>query len=84
MSFDAVVDAVFVMVLPSVFWFTVARIVSTARSPGVNCPIIQEPELSIYIPVAILETYVRPAGSRSIAVTSVDVAGPLLVTVIVY
>src|SRR6202521_3908940 len=81
-SVSAVLVAVFVTAAVPL---TVATIDSVAFAPLATAPMFQMPVPELYVVPALgtEDTYVRPAGSRSVTCTPVALLGPLLVAVMV-
>ena len=77
--------AIFVIVLPAVPVFTVAVIPNVADPGLATVPTVQIPVPGTYVPwLGALDTYVRPAGRRSVTTRFVAVFGPKFDAVTVY
>ena len=81
---DSLTAAELVMVVPETSWLTVAVMTKIAEEPACMSPIAQIPVEAEYVPkVDVAPTNVMPEGNTSVAVTPVDVAGPIAETVTV-
>jgi hypothetical protein len=79
---DSPTVAVFVIVWPASPEFTVAAISRLAVELALKSPIVHVPVELAYVPTdAVALSNVSPEGKISVATTSVEVAGPVAVTV---